>query len=163
VRRGAVKLNKILFYADFGAYRKLGRSISGQTYQKLLHGPAPRALVPVVSALVEEGACAWAERNYMGFRQKKLLALREPDLAPFSAAEIDLLHHVIDELWELNGSEVSDLSHRFIGWQAASIGEDISYATVFVGEPTPLTEDEEAWALEVIREDQRGDPPPNDR
>jgi hypothetical protein len=114
--------------------------------------------VPVVSEMVTDGACAWAERNYTGFRQKKLLALREPDLTPFSAAEVDLLHSVIDELWELNGTEMSDLSHCFIGWQAAGIGEDIPYATVFVGEPTPLAQDEEACALEVIREDRSGDP-----
>jgi hypothetical protein len=79
-RCGATKLNKILFYADFGAHRKLGRAISGQEYQKLPHGPAPRALVPVVGDLEGEGACVWAERNYLGYTSKKLLALREPDL-----------------------------------------------------------------------------------
>ena len=50
----------------------------------------------------------------------------------------------------LNASEVSDLSHRFAGWQATDIGEDIPYATVFVDEARPFSPDELAWALEVV-------------
>lgn len=44
---GAVKLNKILYYADFRAYRELGRPISGAAYRKLSEGPAPRQLLRV--------------------------------------------------------------------------------------------------------------------
>lgn len=44
---GATKLNKLLFYADFLAYVYLGTSITGQEYQVLDQGPAPRRLVPV--------------------------------------------------------------------------------------------------------------------
>src|ERR1035437_1475045 len=39
---GKVKLNKILFFADFEAYRRFVRSITGHEYQKLAQGPAPR-------------------------------------------------------------------------------------------------------------------------
>jgi hypothetical protein len=44
---GAVKLNKLLFYADFFAYVKFGECITGQEYQKLAQGPAPRRMLPV--------------------------------------------------------------------------------------------------------------------
>lgn len=44
---GATKLNKILFYSDFIAYAKLGKSITGEKYQKLPLGPAPKYLLPV--------------------------------------------------------------------------------------------------------------------
>ena len=40
-RFGAVKLNKIMYYADFTAYWKLGRPITGATYQRLDEGPLP--------------------------------------------------------------------------------------------------------------------------
>lgn len=56
-RCGATKLNKILFYADFSAYRALGRSISGQTYRKLQHGPAPWGVLREIERLSAEGAC----------------------------------------------------------------------------------------------------------
>lgn len=39
---GAVELNKILYYSDFIAYKRLGRPITGAAYQKLSEGPAPR-------------------------------------------------------------------------------------------------------------------------
>lgn len=151
-RCGATKLNKILFYSDFGAYRALGHSISGQIYRKLKHGPAPKTVKQSIQILEQQGACAWADRTYFGYPLKKLIALKEPDLSLFSAQEIDLVRRVIDDLWQLNATEVSDLSHRFPGWQAAAMGEEISYNTVFVGEPQPLTEVEAEWALEALQE-----------
>lgn len=151
-RCGATKLNKILFYADFWAYRKLGRSISGQEYQKLEYGPAPRRIKPTVRAMESERECVWAEREYHGFPLDKLVALRDPEISVFAAEEIDILRNVVDELWELNATEVSDLSHRFVGWKAAGHGETIPYETVFVGEPRPLTADELRWAHQVIDE-----------
>lgn len=52
---GATKLNKILYYSDFRAYRELGHSITGADYQKLDEGPAPRQLLPIRRALIAEG------------------------------------------------------------------------------------------------------------
>lgn len=149
---GATKLNKILFYADFEAYHTLGRSITGQPYQKLERGPAPRRVVPVVERLECQGACRWEDRTWFGLPLRKLVALREPELSLFTPDELEVAQAVIRELWELNATEVSDLSHRFVGWQAADIGEEIPYGTVFVDEPRPLTEEEIAWAHEVIEE-----------
>lgn len=149
---GATKLNKILFYSDFLAYETLGQPITAEVYQKLSKGPAPKRLLPVVRELESENACRWAERMYYNKPMKKLVALREPDLSVFTPQEIELVRDVIEELWSLNGSEVSDLSHRFPGWQAAHLQEDIPYNMVFVDDPRPLTEEENEWALEVIRE-----------
>lgn len=151
-RCGSTKLNKILFYADFLAFRKLGRSISEQHYVKRELGPVPKQILPALRELEKAGQSAWAERDYYGHPLRKLIALREPDLSLFSAAEVDLVRNVIAELWELNGSEVSDLSHRFVGWQAAELGEEIPYGTVLVDGPRPLTDEENEWAQEVIRE-----------
>ena len=44
---GAVKLNKVLFYAEFAHVRAHGQPISGAEYEKLENGPAPRRLLPV--------------------------------------------------------------------------------------------------------------------
>lgn len=106
----------------------------------------------IVDGLAAKGDCAWARRDYHGRELNKLVPLREPDLSLFDSQEIDLIGRVIDELWELNATEVSDLSHRFVGWQAASMGDEIPYETVFLGDPRPLGKDDEAWALDAIRE-----------
>jgi hypothetical protein len=154
-RCGATKLNKILFYADFRAYETLGASISGQAYQKLENGPAPRRILPVVQELQNEGACVWDERSYYGHPLNKLTALREPDLSVFKPEEIALVREVIEDLWDLNATEVSDLSHRFAGWQASDLKEEIPYNTVFVDDPRPLSDEEHAWALQAIGEYER--------
>lgn len=151
-RCGATKLNKLLFYADFGAYRRLGRSISGCSYRKREYGPTPDGILRTIAGMEQEGLCAWAERDYFGFPLKKLVALREPDLSVFSSQELGLVRNVIGDLWEMNATEVSDLSHRFVGWQAAAMGEEIAYNSVFVGDPRPLTDEEARWALEAARE-----------
>jgi hypothetical protein len=63
-RFGATKLNKLLYYIDFGAYRLLGQPVTGATYQNLPEGPAPRELVAVRDALIKEGAAAMEVRPY---------------------------------------------------------------------------------------------------
>jgi uncharacterized phage-associated protein len=149
---GATKLNKILFYSDFWAYRKLGQSITGQQYQKLDKGPAPRRLLPIVRKMEARGDCVLAEREYFGRLQKILLALREPDLSLFSGAEIAIVHQVLERLRGLSATEVSELSHQFIGWQLAEEGEDIPYSTALLGQPRPPTPAEIEYGKKLAEE-----------
>ena len=124
---GATKLNKLLFFSDFLAYRKFGKSITGHRYQRLKNGPAPRLLVPLIKELQDDGSAAQAVRDYHGHEQKRTLALREPDLDLFDAKEITLVVDVIEEFWGENGTQMSNLSHEFRGWLLAEDGEDIPY------------------------------------
>ena len=52
---GAIKLNKILYLADFLAFGNWGEPITGVEYQHLRMGPAPRRLVPVREELQRGG------------------------------------------------------------------------------------------------------------
>lgn len=148
---GKTKLYKILFYSDFWAYQKWGHSISGQDYQKLRNGPAPRRALPVIQGMLKKD-CVWAERDYFGRPQQKLLALREPDLSDFSGEEIAIVQDVINILRPYDATEVSNLSHRFIGWQLAAEGEPIPYSTVALGEPRPPTPSEIEYGQQLARE-----------
>jgi Antitoxin SocA-like, Panacea domain len=149
---GATKLNKILFYADFVAYAKRGGSITGQEYQRLPNGPAPRRLVPVIDKLTQEGAAVVRTRDHFPFQQKRTIALREPNLKDFTGEEIAIVEQVIHDLRGMGAASVSDLSHRFIGWQVARQGETIPYETVFV-DTSELTEAEARYALELTNSD----------
>lgn len=149
---GKTKLYKILFYADFAAYQRFGESISGQEYQRLPNGPAPKYALPVQQSMEAEQVATWATRDYYGRAQKKLLALREPDLTDFSGEQIAIVDDVIQRLWGLSAADVSELSHRFVGWQLAEEGETIPYSTVALGEPRPPTATEIAYGLQLVRE-----------
>ena len=58
---GAIKLNKLLFHADFSAFLTHGEPITGQEYFKLPQEPAPRRLKPVTEAMIKRGDFAWQE------------------------------------------------------------------------------------------------------
>jgi len=145
---GAVKLNKILFYADFLAYRQFGRPITGAEYQKLDHGPAPRQLRPLRDRMEREGALAVRKTKFGGYAQHRTLALREPILGKFTAEEIALVDELIQELWGDNASEVSARSHRFVGWQLAKLGETIPYGVALLNRRDP-TEKERHHGLRL--------------
>jgi hypothetical protein len=130
---GATKLNKLLFYSDFLAYRTLGRAISNHDYQKLVHGPAPKAIVPILKRLIKSGQIAEAERNYFGHKQKRILALREADLTVFSGPEMALIDQVIEHFKDDGAKDISNRSHRFIiGWETAKLNEVIPYDLALV-------------------------------
>ena len=146
-RFGAVKLAKLLLYCDLRSLQKFGCTLTEARYQKLPNGPAPRDFLPAVQEMTENDLCTYVERHYFEKPQKRLVAKVEPDLRLFSAPELDLINRVLDELWEHNATQVSDLSHNLLGWQLAEYGEDIPLGTIFVGEPRELTPKEVEMAL----------------
>jgi len=145
-RFSTAKLTQLLFLCDFSAYRRLGRSISGQTYQKLRVGPSPIDLLSRLEQMLAEGDCAEIEAPHFGHPHKKLVARRPPDLAVFTPEELALADQIVADLWESDAKEVSELSHDFIGWKAAELGETIPYETVLVGDSAkPVSEDKATY------------------
>lgn len=129
---GATKLNKILFFADFTAYLRLGKSITGHPYQALKQGPAPKRLLPLLNSMKNQDEIATKRVPYQGFEQRRTVALREADLSPFTPAEVAIVDEVIQRLWGLSATEVSARTHRFIGWEVAREGETIPYGTALI-------------------------------
>lgn len=131
---GAIKLNKILFFSDFFAYRQSRQSITGASYQRLNHGPAPKCLLPVQRELVEERALAIQQIERYGKVQKRPVVLREPDLSAFDAKEIAIVDQVIRELWGITAADTSELSHGF-WWKLAKNREEIPIEVSLVDIP----------------------------
>jgi hypothetical protein len=63
-RFSATKLNKLLFYCDFTAYRHLGQSITGHSYQKRPFGPVSKAMLPILEQMKRDGDCSESSRDY---------------------------------------------------------------------------------------------------
>lgn len=145
---GSVKLNKLLFYSDFLTYLRHGVSITEQEYQKLKNGPAPRLMLPLLNDMKASEQLAMAERRYFGLAQRKPIALREADLSKFSAQEIATVNQVLQTFQKHNGTEISELSHSFTGWQLAEEGETIPYSSVLLHR-RELTAQERQWAQDL--------------
>lgn len=131
-RFGATKLNKLLFYCDFLAYRQFGRAMTNHPYKRLRNGPVPRAIGSILRSMKKRSEVAQSEHNYFGKRQIRTFALRDADLSQFSADEVALVSAIIHECWGTNASQISDLSHKFQGWKLAEDGETIPYETALV-------------------------------
>ncbi len=150
---GSVKLNKILFYADFSAYRESGAPISGATYRKLSEGPAPKQLVEARESLIDAGRISMQERPYFGFSQRRPVVARPAavDLSLFTARELELVDEVIEFFWRKSAREVSDYSHREPGWMMAEDLEEIPYQTAHLS-AEPIDEETELRGREIGRE-----------
>lgn len=132
---GALKLNKVLFFAEFAHVRAHGRPITGAEYQRLEHGPAPRRLVPVRDALVAAGDASFREAVYLGYKQNRLVATRPAKRAMFSPGELDVVDQVLAELTHYSGAQLSDLSHEDMGWRMVDDGETIPYEAAYLRRP----------------------------
>ena len=134
---GAIKLNKILFFSDFLYYQFAGKSITNADYQKLEFGPAPRRMKPILAKLeTDESLVIWPKPVLVnGARriQKRPTARRKADLSVFCAEEIEFVDLVITQLEHETAKEVSDLTHRHLGWRLAGVGDSIPYAAAFLG------------------------------
>ncbi len=148
---GATVLNKELFMADFIAYATLGKPITGHSYQRLEHGPAPRRLLPILEGLFADKSAAIEQRTRGGFTQKRVIALREPDLTMFTGPEMAVVSDVIETCAGATATALSQWSHRLVGWKLADEGDDIPYHTVFLSNRKP-TKEEYEYALEIGRD-----------
>lgn len=133
---GAVKLNKVLYFAEFGHMRATGRPITGAVFQKLRWGPAPRRLLPVRSRLIQDGAAHMVQSHYLGYKQDRLIPDR-PAKDMFSEDELESVNQALSALSQYNASESSDLSHEEIGWQMVDEGDDIPFTAAYLKQPVP--------------------------
>lgn len=141
---GATKLNKILFYCDWVAYRRRGRPITGANYRKLPAGPVPRELLKARDALIDSGRVRLVARPVMTYVQHRLIPTSSVDpLEYFEQDELAIIDEVIDTLAPMTAAQVSELSHREIGWKAAPLGDDIPYETALLSPDAP--DDEDDW------------------
>jgi hypothetical protein len=127
---GTTLLNKVLFYADFYAFGETGKSISGVTYVRLPHGPAPERMSDVKRKLEKTGIIYEEEETHTidpDKYVKRVTARREPDLSRFSDAEIELLDKSIDFFRGLTAKEAGEWSHKFMGWRLTDNGDEIPY------------------------------------
>jgi hypothetical protein len=149
-RSPAVKLYKILWFADIEHYRLTGRSITGAaSYTKRQYGPVPKGIMQALTTLEGEGKIAKSSANYYGGPKTMFLACERPDLQAFHADEIAIVDMVASAICERHtAASVSELTHNAL-WAETEIGNDmpIGAASVINGEVTPEDMD---WAAKVF-------------
>lgn len=148
---GAIKLNKILYYSDFRAFERFGVPLTGVRYWRLPQGPAPKKLKHVERELIEEGAIRVEDIDliYPGraYKQKRTIALRNPETRLFTSDEIALVDEVIRDLWHQNATEASNASHD-VRWRVLQHKDPLPYEFAYLAD-YPVSESEERHIQEL--------------
>lgn len=152
-RMSRVKLNKLLYYADFEAYRRLGRSITGAIYVKGEHGPMASELPRAEEELGRAGYLDWRTVHVGPYAQKIPVALEKPDESQFSVDELSIIVEALELLLPLGGRRAREWSHEHsAGWNIAEDEAPISYDTAFIStDLIPPDDIERAHKLAVER------------
>jgi hypothetical protein len=147
---GAVKLNKTLWLSDLAAYYYLGNAITRARYVKRKFGPAPKAILPVLRELQQEGKLEIKEDSYFGNMKRTFIALQDASDAFLSEGEKNIVERAIEYVCEQNtATSISNKSHDHI-WKVAEDGEELPLYTVFAS-PDAITDNDRAWAREQLR------------
>ncbi len=138
---GKVKLNKLLFRADFEAYRLLGASITGEEYKRQEYGPVAAHLPSLLRRFEESGALT-VEEIPAGEYVRLVPVVGEghqANPAVFSDEERQIIDRALHELQTHGGRSVSKWSHEeSVGWRLTPMDRVIAYETsVIASEPAP--------------------------
>jgi uncharacterized phage-associated protein len=134
---GRVKLAKLLMHSDFMAYRLLGHSITGATYEKWEHGHLPRELIMTEKDLQAQGTIRIESEDYFGKTLKRITARRDPRMAEFNDDEIEIIESAIHTYGHESATYLSQLSHQEPGWELAEDREVIPYEASLIGTTRP--------------------------
>jgi uncharacterized phage-associated protein len=123
---GVTKLNKLLYFSDFGHFKAYGRPIIGDTYIKMKRGPVPTTAYSIINqafSCLEDGMVKSVLVGKISIKKKNISgrkvihhieALVDPDLSVFSKSELAVMKEVAEICHRnrLTASDLSEISHR---------------------------------------------------
>jgi hypothetical protein len=130
---GLVKLNKIIWRADFESFAQRGQPVTGRQYQRLPQGPAPVEMLPVLNEMQAEGLLRIERTRIVDFEEHRAIALAEPVVTLFSRGDLDYLDRSISAYWDKSGRETSDISHG-TAWSTRTDGEPMPYELAYLSD-----------------------------
>ena len=128
---GESVLYKFLYFIDFNFYEKYEEQLIGATYIKNNYGPTPKEFIKIVEEMENKNELVRFEGEYFQYPLRKYLPLRPPNLSELRANEIKLIDDVLENLSDMNATQLSEYSHNDVPWLTTEDGEIINYESVF--------------------------------
>lgn len=142
---GAVKLHKVLYFADMLHFAETGTPIVGATYRKRPHGPTCDELLPALRELELSGDIKVRNVNYFGYAKKEFEPISHAETERFSEHAMALIDEVIDFVCRRNTAKtISDFSHAR-PWEMAGFGEVMPYSSAFYLYPSQASPESLEW------------------
>jgi putative zinc finger/helix-turn-helix YgiT family protein len=111
-----VRLNKLLFYADFAQYKYSGRSISGCKYAAIDMGSVPDNYSLIFGLLESKGYLTTELVTIKGKEHDKFVPCKLFDKKLFDASEIEILNSVLHKFHSKTTNEIKLISHDELAW-----------------------------------------------
>ena len=149
-RMGLIKLNKILWKADFDAYAARRVPITGRAYQRLELGPAPREMRPLLREMIRDGLIHLEETDFGdGIIEFRPIADKDPSGSYFDDDDMSFVDASIVYYWNMTGKETSDDLHG-IPWKSRKNNEPMFYELAFISD-IPISTKQIISVSSVIR------------
>jgi hypothetical protein len=151
-RFGKVKLNKILWRADFQSFKARMVPVTGWSYEKRAAGPAPVQMEASLNSMVEEGLIAINKIDVGGdYVEHRVVPLREARMDFFDSVDMEYINESIQFYWRKSATNASELSHA-TAWNVCNFTEVMPYESVFLSDKKlNLDEKERLHALARAR------------
>lgn len=136
---GLIKLNKMLWRADFRSFLERKFPVTGRPYQKLEFGPAPVEMRPILRDLEADGCIRYIESSIPNEQRPEVIApISRANLSPIDTGYLD---EAIEYYRHMTGMATSKDSHG-VAWRTRNIGDQIPYnAAIF--DDSPLSQEME--------------------
>ncbi|MBS3944388.1 MAG: DUF4065 domain-containing protein [Melioribacter sp.] len=112
-----VKLNKLLFYADFYHFKKTGYSISGCKYQALQNGPVPYRYDLIYDYLEQNDFIQYQLVEMGENLVEKPLPKQKFNNSLFDNAEFETLNTIHNNFKNYSRQKLVELSHQEKAWE----------------------------------------------
>ncbi len=147
---GLVKLNKIIWRADFDSFAERGQPVTGRQYQRLPKGPAPVEMLPVLNGMLADGLIRIDMVRVYDFDERRTVALAPPNITLFSKSDLEYLDRSISVYWDMTGAETSDKSHG-VAWKSRGDGDAMPYELAYLSDE-PISSGQKSRLLQFAIE-----------
>ncbi len=115
-------MNKLMFYADFGHFKKYGQSISGLQYIAIQRGPVPENYGGIYNQLVNFDFVMVEEKDFGDYVGERYVAEKfdfnqAEIMDQFNSSEWEVLRNVSSKFMGKNTKEIVEISHQEPAWQ----------------------------------------------
>jgi hypothetical protein len=150
---GAVKLNKVIWFAEARYNEASGKRITGETFLRQRFGPVPKHIGEILRELTASGKIERAIGGHYDREVQRFRAFEPVDMSGFDADELGMIdwwiRHVANDH---TATTISELSHDY-GWRLAKDGEELPLKAFLAKRLRPPREGEELdWARQQAAE-----------
>lgn len=122
------KLMKLLNYSDMIFYKENGVSISGAKYVHLPYGPVPEHFDILLGKMAADHIAHIEVFYDNGYEKHQVIPECDIPKAILSEAEYEVLERIYEKFAGFGSVDISNYSHKEIGYYSTKQGEIISYA-----------------------------------